>query len=133
MTATAELRPLRHCRMVLCLPGDDANTLASLRAAGVPAVTLDPAAAPARRLRHFRHRFDGVVCDLAAFGGTLPADLAAALDETLLPGGRLLLRGADAPGTVAPDLVCRGRRPPARSPRSCGSPPTQTCWSAADA
>ncbi|MBL8727507.1 MAG: hypothetical protein JNM25_03680 [Planctomycetes bacterium] len=109
MTATAELRPLRHCRMVLCLPGDDANTLASLRAAGVPAVTLDPAAAPARRLRHFRHRFDGVVCDLAAFGGTLPADLAAALDETLLPGGRLLLRGADAPGTVAPDLVCCGR------------------------
>lgn len=91
--------------MVLCLPGADPGALAPWRHLGVPTVALDPAVDPARRLLHFRHRFDGVVGDLAALGGTLSDQLATALHETLLPGGRLWLRGPAPPPDRLPQFV----------------------------
>ena len=96
------MNDLRDCRMVLCIAGAGADELREL---GVPTVTL-PARAPqdVRRLRHFRHRFDGIACDLRALGGVAPEEVVPLLDDALLPGGRLLLRGAtpgDDAGTVS--------------------------------
>ncbi len=88
--------------MVLCLPGPGPVAPATC---GVPTVTLPlDGAAAGRRLRHFRHRFDGIAVDLAALGGPMTAALANALHDSLLPGGRLWLHGAAAPRTL-PGLV----------------------------
>lgn len=107
MTHAVDISALRNCHMVLCLPGD-ADTLAALRDHGVPGVGLD-AAAPWRRLHHFRHRFDGIACDLGALGGPWSPDLAATLDNTLLPGGRLLVTGGTPPAADLPAMVLAGR------------------------
>ncbi|MBL9078696.1 MAG: hypothetical protein JNL08_14395 [Planctomycetes bacterium] len=97
------MNALRDCRMVLAVA--DAGA-AELRAIGVPTVTLAAgSAADCRRLHHFRHRFDGIVVDLDRLAGASAQVLWPALDEALLPGGRLLLRGATPAGLPGPTVA----------------------------
>lgn len=108
--------------MALCLPCGDGVLLDELRQLGVPAVGIDADPDAVQRCRAagfvayraswpdltgYRQRFDAIVADVRALD-LAPDGLAACcavLAAALLPGGRLVLRGAMTPPSPLPAML----------------------------